>query len=43
VTAAEAKAIVSKTREAVSSWRLEAKRLRIPRAEQELMAKAFQD
>lgn len=43
LTAAEAKTIVSKTREVVASWRMEAKRLRIPRAEQELMAKAFQD
>ncbi|MDX2180979.1 MAG: type II toxin-antitoxin system HipA family toxin [Bryobacteraceae bacterium] len=37
----EAKTIVSKTREAVGSWRSEATRFRIPKAEQELMAKAF--
>jgi serine/threonine-protein kinase HipA len=43
LTAAEAKTILSKTLEVVASWRMEAKRLRIPRAEQELMAKAFQD
>lgn len=43
LTATEAKTIVATTRDAVASWRLEAKRLRIPPAEQELMAKAFQD
>jgi serine/threonine-protein kinase HipA len=37
----EAKDIVSKTCEAVASWRSEATRLRIPKAEQELMAWAF--
>jgi serine/threonine-protein kinase HipA len=41
LAAAEAKAIVSRTREAVSGWRSEATRCRIPRAEQELMAQAF--
>ncbi len=41
LTAAEAKTIISKIREVVGSWRSEARRLRIPRAEQELMAKAF--
>jgi len=42
LTAAEAKTIVTKTREAVATWRSEASRLRIPKAEQELMAKAFE-
>lgn len=41
LTSVEAKSIVSKTREVVASWRSEAARLRIPKAEQELMAKAF--
>ncbi len=41
LSAAEAKAIVSKTREVACSWRSEATRFRIPRGEQELMAKAF--
>jgi serine/threonine-protein kinase HipA len=41
LTAAEAKTIITKTRDAVASWRTEASRLRIPKAEQELMAKAF--
>ena len=40
--AAEAKAIVGKTREAVAAWRVEASRLRNPKAEQELMAGAFE-
>jgi len=42
LTSAEAKAIVSKTGEVVGFWRQEAKRFRIPRAEQELMANAFE-
>lgn len=41
LTAAEAKAIITKTRNAVASWRSEASRLRIPKAEQEEMARAF--
>lgn len=41
LTTREAKAIVSENRKAVAEWRAEAKRLRIPRAEQEIMAKAF--
>lgn len=41
LSAAEAKTIISKTQEVVASWRPEATRLRIPRAEQELMAQAF--
>ena len=41
LTLAEAQTILKKTREAVASWRTEASRLRIPKAEQELMAKAF--
>ena len=41
LTAAEAGTIASKTREVVSFWRSEATQLLIPRAEQELMAKAF--
>jgi len=41
LAAAEAKTIITKTRNAVASWRTEASRLRIPKAEQELMAKAF--
>jgi serine/threonine-protein kinase HipA len=41
LTSVEAKNIVSKTREVVAAWRAEAARLRIPKAEQELMAKAF--
>jgi hypothetical protein len=41
LSAAEAIAIVSKTREAVGTWRSEATRLRIPRAEQALAARAF--
>ena len=41
LTAAEAKSIIAKTREAVASWRSEAALLRIPKAEQEMMAKAF--
>ncbi|MEZ5352027.1 MAG: HipA domain-containing protein [Bryobacteraceae bacterium] len=40
-TAAEAKTIVAKAREAVGSWRSEAALFRIPRAEQDQMAKAF--
>jgi len=39
---ADADAIVARTREAVSSWRDEATRLRIPRAEQDFMAAAFE-
>ena len=41
LTAAEAKTIVSKTREVVAGWHSEATRFRIPRGEQELMVKAF--
>lgn len=41
LTAAEAKNIISKTRDAVASWRAEASRLRIPKAERESMASAF--
>ncbi len=41
LTAAEAKTIISKTRAVVASWRTEASRLRVPKTEQELMAKAF--
>ncbi|MFN7932353.1 MAG: HipA domain-containing protein [Bryobacteraceae bacterium] len=41
LAASEAKAIVSKARKAVSSWRSEAARFRIPIQKQELMAKAF--
>jgi serine/threonine-protein kinase HipA len=41
LTSVGAKDIVSKTLEVVASWRSEAARLRIPKAEQELMAKAF--
>ena len=41
LTAAEAKTIISEVRKAVASWRSEATQLRIPRADQELMAKAF--
>lgn len=41
LTAAEAKSIITKTRDTVASWRTEASRLRIPKAEQDLMAKAF--
>lgn len=42
LTVTEARRIVSQTREAVASWRSEATLLRIPRSEQELMAKAFE-
>ena len=42
LSAAVAKAIIAKTREAVASWRSEASRLRIPKAERELMARAFE-
>ncbi len=42
VTATEAKEIVSQTRAAVADWRSEATLLRIPKAEQELMTKAFE-
>ncbi len=42
VTATEAKKILLQTRAAVASWRSEAMLLRIPRSEQELMAKAFE-
>ncbi|WP_321477073.1 type II toxin-antitoxin system HipA family toxin [uncultured Paludibaculum sp.] len=41
LTATEARTIISKTRAVVASWRTEASRLRIPKTEQELMAKAF--
>jgi hypothetical protein len=41
LTSAEARNIVSNTREVVSSWRSEAALLRIPKAEQVLMAEAF--
>ncbi len=41
LTVSEAKTIIMKTRQAVASWRTEASRHRIPKAEQELMAKAF--
>lgn len=41
LTSAEAKNIISNTREAVPTWRSEATRLRIPKAEREWMAKAF--
>ncbi|MEO8661039.1 MAG: HipA domain-containing protein [Bryobacteraceae bacterium] len=41
LSAAEAEGIVSKAVAAVATWRREASRLRIPKAEQELMAKAF--
>jgi hypothetical protein len=38
----EAETIIKKVREAVQSWRHEATNLEIPRAEQELMAVAFE-
>ena len=41
LTVGEAKTIAAKISEAVDSWRSEATRLRIPRAERELMAMAF--
>lgn len=41
LTLSEAQTILKKTRQAVASWRTEASRLRIPKAEQELMAEAF--
>ncbi|MFN7921305.1 MAG: type II toxin-antitoxin system HipA family toxin [Bryobacteraceae bacterium] len=42
LSAAEAKAILVKARTAVASWRNEASRLRIPKAEQEFMERAFE-
>ncbi|HEY2528873.1 MAG TPA: HipA domain-containing protein [Xanthobacteraceae bacterium] len=39
----EADGVIQKVREAVSSWRAEATSLRIPKAEQELMAAAFDE
>ena len=42
LTKSEAERIVAKTTAAVRNWRTEAKRLGIPKAEQELMAPAFE-
>jgi serine/threonine-protein kinase HipA len=41
VKAARAKIILAEVREAVATWPTEAKRARLPRAEQERMAPAF--